>query len=346
MLLEDVGDEPGKLPLLSHALRASFERRQGPQLTVEDYISVGRVKGAVSDTAEEAYANLDEEQKKVAKSIFMLCTVGGGRVPYTRRPLPRSDFDPECFPGADAVLYHLAAARLLTLAKDRSEEQIVEIAHEALIRFWTRLETWLEDNSAQQELRQDLITRGREVAQVRTFPRLALPRSQPGRSPQAPDRSLTHPAAAHRARVPRRQPGRGETPVTPVPVAGGRARRHPRAGRWGGGGGCLPAWPEECSAAHRSRPPASGHLKSPAGHEPSTLSAPGGGGIPLGPGSSDAGGLVPGGDIQPRARPLPAGGQLSIGDWRSVWRQVGDGRNERRQSGAVERDRRPRSHDR
>jgi hypothetical protein len=158
MLLEDVGDEPGKLPLLSHALRASFERRQGPQLTVEDYISVGRVKGAVSETAEEAYASLDEEQKKVAKSIFMLCTVGGGRVPYTRRPLPRSDFDPECFPGADAVLYHLAAARLLTLAKDRSEEQIVEIAHEALIRFWTRLETWLEDNSAQQELRQDLIT--------------------------------------------------------------------------------------------------------------------------------------------------------------------------------------------
>ena len=158
MLLEDVGDEPGKLPLLSHALRASFKRRQGSELTVEDYIAIGRVKGAVSETAEEAYADLDWGQKKVAKSIFMLCTAGGGKIPYTRRPLPRSDFDPECFPGADAVLDGLAAARLLTLAKDRSEEQTVEIAHEALIRFWTRLETWLEDSSAQQELRQDLIT--------------------------------------------------------------------------------------------------------------------------------------------------------------------------------------------
>jgi hypothetical protein len=157
MLLADVGDEPGKLPLLSHALRASFVCRQGSQLKVEDYLSVGRVQGAVSETAEEAYKNLDEEQKKVAKSIFVLCTVGGGEVPYTRRPLPRSDFDLKCFPGADVVLSRLAAARLLTLSKDRFDEQTVEIAHEALIRFWTRLETWLEDDGGQQELRQDLI---------------------------------------------------------------------------------------------------------------------------------------------------------------------------------------------
>lgn len=161
MLLADIGDEPGKLPLLSHALLATFERRQGPQLTVEDYIAVGRVQGALNKTADEAYDSLDAGQRDIARAIFIRCTAGDGTIPDTRRPVRRADLDPETFPGVDAVLNRLAAARLVTLTDERTGEtsqQIVEVAHEALIRSWGRLEGWLDAYRRYRPVHQDLIT--------------------------------------------------------------------------------------------------------------------------------------------------------------------------------------------
>ena len=43
LVLRDVASEPGALPLLSHALRATWERRDGRTLTVEGYRESGGV---------------------------------------------------------------------------------------------------------------------------------------------------------------------------------------------------------------------------------------------------------------------------------------------------------------
>jgi WD40 repeat protein len=164
VLLADIGDEPGKLPLLSHALLATFERRRGAQLTVEDYIAVGRVQGALDKTADEAYESLDSGERDVAQAIFIRCTAGDGTIPDTRRPVRRADLDPETFPGVDAVLNRLAAARLVTLTTDQAgegasqtEQQAVEVVHEALIRSWGRLKGWLEAYRRYRPVHQDLI---------------------------------------------------------------------------------------------------------------------------------------------------------------------------------------------
>lgn len=43
LLLHDVGDEPGALPLLSHALLETWKRRRGRMMTLAGYAGAGRV---------------------------------------------------------------------------------------------------------------------------------------------------------------------------------------------------------------------------------------------------------------------------------------------------------------
>ena len=52
LLLRDVGNEPGALPLLSHALLETWRNRQNHRLTLAGYISIGSVHGAIAQTAD------------------------------------------------------------------------------------------------------------------------------------------------------------------------------------------------------------------------------------------------------------------------------------------------------
>jgi hypothetical protein len=57
LMLRDVGDEPGSLPLLSHALLETWQRRSGRTMTLKGYADSGGVHGAIAYTAETVYQN-------------------------------------------------------------------------------------------------------------------------------------------------------------------------------------------------------------------------------------------------------------------------------------------------
>ena len=63
LLVRDVVDEPGALPLLSHALAETWARREGRVMTVAGYRDTGGVNGAVARTAERLYATLPADQQ-------------------------------------------------------------------------------------------------------------------------------------------------------------------------------------------------------------------------------------------------------------------------------------------
>src|SRR5262249_29826243 len=73
-----------------------------------------------------------------------LTDIGDG-VQETRRRVSVAELVPEGGSRADVdvVLEHLADARLVTLDQDSAE-----VAHEALIREWPRLRTWLDEDRA------------------------------------------------------------------------------------------------------------------------------------------------------------------------------------------------------
>lgn len=70
LILRDVGMEPGALPLLSHALFETWQRREGNRLTLAGYAEAGGVQHIIARTAELIYSNLNPDQQRLAKKIF------------------------------------------------------------------------------------------------------------------------------------------------------------------------------------------------------------------------------------------------------------------------------------
>jgi len=143
-ILHDVGDEPGALPLLSHALLETWRHRRWRTLTLRSYAEAGRVQGAIATTAEAVYQSLPPAEQAIASAIFLQLTELGEGTPDTRRRAALSDLLPPGETAASAVaavLQLLSAARLITQG-----EGVVEVAHEALIREWPTLRQWLSED--------------------------------------------------------------------------------------------------------------------------------------------------------------------------------------------------------
>lgn len=68
---EGAAHEAGALPLLSHALLATWETAKGHPLGVEHYRGTGGIRGAVAKTAEKAYAALSSDHQEVARRLFL-----------------------------------------------------------------------------------------------------------------------------------------------------------------------------------------------------------------------------------------------------------------------------------
>jgi formylglycine-generating enzyme required for sulfatase activity len=142
LILQDVGQEPGALPLLAHALLETWQRREGRTLTLAGYTTAGGVRKAIAQTAENVYDQFSPEARRIARRIFLNLTELGESVQYTRRRVKLADLTPPDGHSdvLEGVLKALVAARLVILDHDSAE-----VAHEALIREWPTLQNWLDE---------------------------------------------------------------------------------------------------------------------------------------------------------------------------------------------------------
>jgi WD40 repeat protein/DNA-binding SARP family transcriptional activator/energy-coupling factor transporter ATP-binding protein EcfA2 len=140
-LVADTEDEPGALPLLSTALLELWQRRRGRRLRHADYEHTGGVRGAVARLAEDAFERLDDEQKVVARGVFMRLAGEGADGTVERRRVPLAELETGGSEAAGRVVALLTDQRLLTVS-----EGAVEVAHEALLREWPRLRGWIEED--------------------------------------------------------------------------------------------------------------------------------------------------------------------------------------------------------
>jgi WD40 repeat protein len=159
LLLREVGDEPGALPLLSHALLETWKRRRGRRMTLRGYAESGGIRGAIAKTAEAVYAGLPPEKQAVAKRIFLRLVELGEGAQDTRRRAELSELSPhpEGRPLVEEVLKTLVDHRLVTTTKDTAE-----VSHEALIREWPTLRKWLDENREAIRIHRDLAEAARD----------------------------------------------------------------------------------------------------------------------------------------------------------------------------------------
>ncbi len=154
-LLDDVKGSPGELPLLQHALLELYQRREGARLTLRAYQQIGRIEGALTRRAEEEFAKLDDVERETLRKMFVLCLVKAGEgTEDTRRRAAREELlavgeDPQI---AESLLAQWTDARLLTTRNEAGRDELVDVAHEALIRKWRRLETWMVEGREEARL--------------------------------------------------------------------------------------------------------------------------------------------------------------------------------------------------
>ena len=148
-LVADTVGQPAVLPLVSHALLETWRRRQGITLTSAAYEAAGGIQNAIAHTAESAYAELDPDRQARVRQVFLRLTALGEGTEDTKRRLHRRELDDDL--ATKDVLERLADARLLALDRDG-----VDIAHEALIRSWPRLQDWLAEDREGHRLHRQL----------------------------------------------------------------------------------------------------------------------------------------------------------------------------------------------
>ena len=141
LILEQAGDEPGKLPLLEFVLRRLWEDWRGGELHHEAYKAMGQLEGAIAKKAESLYVKLNEGDQHKVQQIFLRLVRPGEGEADTRR---RATFA-EMGEGLRSLVKTLADERLLVTSQlAGSAEETIEVSHEALIRHWERLTQWVE----------------------------------------------------------------------------------------------------------------------------------------------------------------------------------------------------------
>ncbi|MFC6083828.1 caspase, EACC1-associated type [Sphaerisporangium aureirubrum] len=205
LLLDDLGRATGTadvLPLLQHALLATWQQRRGRTLTLAGYRATGGIGRSLAKTADTTLADLDEPGRLAARRLLTrLVRLGDGQDDTRHRLPPAALLPPPGSPhhaAARRTLDAFVRARLVTV-----DENTVQLAHEALIRAWPQLRQWLQADRAtlliHQQVAEDAATwdrHGRDPAFLYQGTRLAAARDARARWDGDPARHPTLPAAA------------------------------------------------------------------------------------------------------------------------------------------------------
>ncbi|RLD26669.1 MAG: hypothetical protein DRI75_11275, partial [Bacteroidetes bacterium] len=147
VLRDAAAKNPNALPLLEFTLEELYKQRtETGMLTYKAYKNLGGVEGALAQRAEEVFSKLKPKvQQSMDIELHSLISIGvddGERLSRKYAPLELVTATPE----TKAFVEAFVQARLFTtdLAEDGSAT--VNIAHEALLHHWPRLQDWIEKN--------------------------------------------------------------------------------------------------------------------------------------------------------------------------------------------------------
>jgi WD40 repeat protein/DNA-binding SARP family transcriptional activator len=141
-ILNDVSNSPGSLPLLEFALTLLWQRQEDGKLTHAAYEEIGQIAGALTSYADKVYEALSDEDQARTRRIFLQLVQPGQGTEDTRRVVTRGELGETNW----QLVRKLADARLLITDRSPSGQDTAEVAHEALIRSWTRLRGWLDED--------------------------------------------------------------------------------------------------------------------------------------------------------------------------------------------------------
>lgn len=156
-LLSDIGDNQDQLPILQHALMRTWDywvanREPGEPMDIRHYNAVGRIGQALSLHANEAFDELNTQERHIAEILFKTLTEKNTEGLEMRKPAIISDVAELAQATDDQVITVVEQFRkpgrsflMPGMQVDLKPTTQVELSHESLMRIWTRLSTWVEE---------------------------------------------------------------------------------------------------------------------------------------------------------------------------------------------------------
>ncbi|MEH1863268.1 MAG: caspase family protein, partial [Nostoc sp.] len=151
-LINDVEDYPGSLPLLQYTLTELWResRNQGDELlSLKTYEDLGGVEGTLQKRADAVYDSLLPTEKTVARRLFLELTQIGETTDVRRRvrlrELVNSHHSLELLQQVSEKLADKDARLITKTDEPDSQDVILDVVHEALIRHWQRLRDCKEE---------------------------------------------------------------------------------------------------------------------------------------------------------------------------------------------------------
>jgi hypothetical protein len=162
VLLRDLDNSVGDLPLLEFVLEQLWLHRDRGELTLDRYQQkLGGIKGALQRSSQAVYESLSPEDQECAKWIFLSLTQLGEGTEDTRRRVFKSELIVKKFPAqlVEETLAAFVGAKLIVVDTEveiSPPSTTVEVAHEILIRHWATLRGWLEENRSRLRLQRQI----------------------------------------------------------------------------------------------------------------------------------------------------------------------------------------------
>lgn len=159
-LLNEVGDDSDRLPVLQHALMRTWnewqEVRTGSEpIDIQHYEAVGTIEHALSAHADEAYDELPSEHaRNIAAKVFKAITDARSDNRGIRRPtsiqqlcnITETSLD-ELSAVVDVFRQSGRSFLMPPIEKTLAPETVIDISHESLMRIWNRLIEWTAEES-------------------------------------------------------------------------------------------------------------------------------------------------------------------------------------------------------
>ncbi len=156
-LLADLGDNQDQLPILQHAMMRTWDywianREPGEPIDIRHYNAVGKISQALSLHANEAFDELTSREKEIAEVLFKNLTERNNENQGLRRP---------CKVKLICELADASEAEVIKVIEEfrkpgrsflmpgihvtLTANSVVEVSHESLMRIWTRLNAWVDE---------------------------------------------------------------------------------------------------------------------------------------------------------------------------------------------------------
>ena len=159
-LLNDVGDNPDQLPILQHALMRTWKHwhenhKEDESIDLRHYEAIGTMTGALSMHAEEAFKEQgDQLGQEVARRTLTALTEKGQDGRGIRRPATVHEISLITGVQEESVMacadgFRRQGRSFLVPSGDGplTPDATLDISHESLMRVWTRLSNWVEEEA-------------------------------------------------------------------------------------------------------------------------------------------------------------------------------------------------------